>query len=49
LVDERYSSEIAKQNILQSVGSRKKRQDKSLLDMNSAYVLLQDYLRKNIK
>lgn len=48
LVDERYSSEIARQNIIQTVVSTKKRRDKSLLDMNAAYVLLQDYLRKKL-
>ena len=44
LVDERYSSEIAKQRILESVVSKKKRRDKSLLDKNAASVILQDYL-----
>jgi len=44
LVDERYSSEIAKQNILQSVSSKKKRRDKGLVDKNAASVILQDYL-----
>ncbi|MFC2135848.1 Holliday junction resolvase RuvX [Bacteroidota bacterium] len=44
LVDERYSSEIAKQNILQSVSSKKKRRDKGLVDKNAAAVILQDYL-----
>jgi len=48
LVDERYSSEIARQNIIQTVVSTKKRKDKSLVDMNAAYVLLQDYLRKKL-
>lgn len=47
LVDERYSSEIAKQRILESVPSKKKRRDKSLLDKNAAAVLLEDYLRQN--
>ena len=44
LVDERYSSEIAKQNILQSEPSKKKRRDKALVDKNAASVILQDYL-----
>src|SRR4030043_844425 len=44
LVDERYSSEIAKQNILESVSSKKKRRDKSLVDKNAAAVILQDFL-----
>lgn len=47
LVDERYSSEIAKQRILESVPSKKKRRDKSLLDKNAAAVFLEDYLRQN--
>ncbi|MGD8779830.1 MAG: Holliday junction resolvase RuvX [Ignavibacteria bacterium] len=42
--DERYSSEIAKKNIMESVVSRKKRRDKSLVDKNAASVILQDYL-----
>ena len=44
LVDERYSSEIAKQNILESVSSKKKRRDKGLVDKNAASVILQEYL-----
>lgn len=43
-VDERYSSDIAKQRILQSIPSKKKRRDKSLLDKNAAAVILEDYL-----
>ncbi len=46
LVDERYSSHIARQRIIQTVTSKKKRQDKSLLDKNAAAVLLEDYLNK---
>ncbi len=42
--DERYSSDIAKKNILESVVSKKKRRDKSLVDKNAASVILQDYL-----
>ncbi len=45
LVDERYTSEIAKQRIIESVPSKKKRRDKSLLDKNAAAVMLEDYLR----
>lgn len=48
LVDERYSSSIAKDRIIQSVSSKKKRRDKSLLDKNAAAVMLEDYLN-NIK
>lgn len=44
LVDERYSSEIAKENILKSVTSKKKRRNKNLVDQNAAAVLLQEYL-----
>ena len=44
LVDERYSSSIAKDRIILSVSSKKKRRDKSLLDKNAAAVILEDYL-----
>lgn len=44
LVDERYSSEIAKQRIIELVSSKKKRRDKSLVDKNAAAVILEDYL-----
>lgn len=43
-IDERYSSSIAKQQILETVTSRKKRRDKGLVDKNAAAVILQDYL-----
>lgn len=43
-VDERYSSSIAKERIIESVTSKKKRKDKKLVDMNAAAVILQDYL-----
>ena len=46
LIDERYSSVIAKQRVLETVVSKKKRRDKSLLDKNAAAVLLEDYLNK---
>lgn len=42
--DERYTSELAKSNILASVQSKKKRRDKGLIDRNAASILLQDYL-----
>ncbi|MEW6652857.1 MAG: Holliday junction resolvase RuvX [Bacteroidota bacterium] len=45
LTDERYSSEIAMQRIIESVPSKKKRRDKSLIDKNAAAVILEDYLR----
>jgi len=44
LVDERYSSNIASKRILESVKSKKKRRDKSLIDKNAAAVILEDYL-----
>ena len=46
LFDERYSSDIAKERILQSVKSKKKRRNKGLVDMNAACVILQDYLEQ---
>jgi putative Holliday junction resolvase len=45
LADERYSSEIAQQRIIESVPSKKKRRDKSLLDKNAAAVILEDFLK----
>jgi len=45
LVDERYSSDIAQKRINESVKSKKKRRDKSLIDKNAAAVILEDYLR----
>jgi putative Holliday junction resolvase len=47
LFDERYSSGIAKERILFSVKSKKKRRNKSLIDMNAACVILQDYLQQS--
>lgn len=43
-IDESFSSAKAKQFILQSGASRKKRQDKSLLDKVSASIILQEYM-----
>lgn len=51
LRDERFTSEIAKQMVIESVTKKTKRRDKGLLDQNSAVVILQEYLdisRKNI-
>ena len=48
-IDERYSSSIAWEHILNGVPSRKKRRDKSLIDKNAAAVILQDYLKSNEK
>ena len=42
--DERYTSERAKENILQTVSGKKKRKDKGLVDQNSAQIMLQEYL-----
>lgn len=42
--DERLTSYIAQQQIIESVKSKKKRQDKSLVDQFSARIILQEYL-----
>jgi putative pre-16S rRNA nuclease len=47
LVDERYSSTIAWEHIIEAVPSKKKRRNKSLIDMNAAAVILDDYLKTN--
>lgn len=44
LRDERYSSSIAMEKILQSTPGKKKRRDKGLVDRNAASVILQEYL-----
>lgn len=44
-IDERYSSAIAWEQIVEGVPSRKKRRDKSLIDRNAAAVILSDYLK----
>ena len=44
LIDERYSSSIAEQQIIETVKSKKKRQDKSLVDKKAAAVILQSFL-----
>ncbi len=46
-VDERYSSSIATEQIIESVKSKKKRRDKSLIDKNAAAVILNDFLNNN--
>ncbi len=43
-VDERFTSKIAMQSLIASVFSKKKRQDKALLDAVSATLILQNYL-----
>ncbi|GBD90183.1 putative Holliday junction resolvase [bacterium BMS3Abin04] len=47
LFDERYSSEIAKERIIESVKSKKKRRSKELVDMYAAAVILEDYMKEN--
>lgn len=44
LIDERFTSKMASQVILQSGVSKKRRQDKSVTDMISAAIILQSYL-----
>jgi putative holliday junction resolvase len=46
LWDERFTSEMAKQKVLESVTKKSKRRDKGLLDQNSAAIMLQEYLNK---
>jgi len=49
-IDERYTSKIAQQSIIMSVAKKKDRREKGLVDMVSAVILLQDYLKiKEIK
>ena len=43
-IDERFTSKIAFQSIIDSGIKKKKRQDKSLIDEVSATIILQDYL-----
>ncbi len=43
-VDERFTSKIAFQSMIDSGLSKKKRQDKGLIDQISATIMLQDYL-----
>ena len=45
LWDERYTSVIAKENMMFSVNKKSKRKDKGILDQNSAAIILQEYLR----
>ncbi len=45
LVDERFSSSMASDRILQSVPKKMKRRDKSRIDIGAAVILLEDYLR----
>lgn len=43
-IDERFTSKMASQTILESGKNKKARQDKALVDKVSAVILLQDYL-----
>jgi putative Holliday junction resolvase len=45
LVDERFSSSVASDRILQTVVKKSKRRDKSLVDKYAAAVILEDYLK----
>lgn len=47
-VDERYSSSMAFQGLIEAGARKKKRQDKGLLDKMSAVQLLQTYLNRNV-
>lgn len=44
LWNETHTSRIAEQRIIDSVKSKKKRQDKGLIDMHSAAIILSEYL-----
>lgn len=44
LLDERFTSKLANQTIREQVSSKKKRQDKGLVDTIAAAILLQNYL-----
>lgn len=44
LWDERYSSSIAQEMIIESVSKKSKRRDKGLVDRGAAAVILQEYL-----
>ena len=46
-VDERYSSSIAREHIIESIPSKNKRRDKSLVDMKAAAVILDDYMKNH--
>jgi putative Holliday junction resolvase len=47
LWDESFTSEMAKQVVIQSVTKKSKRRDKGLIDRNSAAIILQEYLNEN--
>jgi len=43
--DEEFTSVIAQQRIIESVVKKKKRQNKGLIDQNSAAIILEEYLQ----
>ncbi|MCH9030300.1 MAG: Holliday junction resolvase RuvX [Bacteroidetes bacterium] len=43
--DEEFTSVIAQKRIIESVVKKKKRQDKGLIDQNSAAIILEEYLQ----
>lgn len=47
--DERLTSHIAQSKIIEAIGSKRKRKDKSLVDKFSAATILQDYLNEQKK
>ena len=47
--DERFSSSLAQENLIQSGLSKKKRREKGILDSMSAKIILQDYLDSPLK
>lgn len=47
--DERFTSSLAQENLLQSGLSKKKRREKGIVDSLSAKILLQDYLDSQSK
>lgn len=44
LWDETFTSSLAQQKIIESVNKKQKRQNKELLDMHAAAIILQEYL-----
>ena len=49
MVDERFTSKIASKTIAKSGLKKKKRQDKGLIDSVSAVLILQDFMKMNLK
>lgn len=47
--DERFTSSLAQENLIQSGLSKKKRRDKGILDSMAAKIILQDYLDSPMK